>query len=170
MWLKFLHIAGICVWIAGLACLAALLFDHRKVRDQQDFARVRMGSRFVYMGLASPAAFIAVGAGGALLFVADALHPWMFAKLAAVGVLVFAHVNYGYILTHLADEEADGPTLRIHASTAMLAASSAAILWLVLAKPPLAEGAAPGWISEPGLLRHPADRVSAPPAAVPPPS
>lgn len=164
MWLKFLHIAGITVWVAGLAYLTAMLLDHRKVRDQQDFARIRMGSRFVYMGLASPAAFIAVGAGTALLFVSDALHPWMFVKLAAVGVLVFAHVNYGYILTHLADEEAEGPTLRIYGSLGMLAVSSIAILWLVLAKPPMADDALPGWLNEPGLMQPPAETAPAPPA------
>lgn len=170
MWLKFLHIAGIAIWIAGLLYLAAMLFDHRKVRDQQDFARIRMGSRFVYMGLASPAAFIAVGAGGALLFLADALHPWMFAKLAAVGVLVVAHVNYGHILTHLADEEAEGPTARIYAGTAAVVLSSCAILYLVLAKPPVDAAAVPGWLNRPGLLQPPADRASAPPASPLPPS
>ena len=61
LWLKFLHIAGVAVWVAGLLYLAALLQNHQRVRDRQDFARVRMGSRFAYMGLVSPAAFVAVG-------------------------------------------------------------------------------------------------------------
>lgn len=161
LWLKFLHIAGVCIWIAGLLYLAAMLLDHRKVRDQQDFARIRMGSRFVYMGLVSPAAFLAVGAGGALLFIADALHPWMFLKLAAIGVLVFAHINYGYVLTHLADEEAQGPTFRIYGIAGAVAISVCAILWLVLAKPVVPSAAWPGWISEPGLMQSPEDRAPA---------
>lgn len=164
LWLKFLHIAGVCIWIAGLLCLAAMLLDHRNVRDQQDFARIRMGSRFVYMGLVSPAAFVAVGAGGALLFVADALHPWMFLKLGAIALLVIAHINYGNLLTHLADEEAEGPTVRIYAITGIVAVSACAILWLVLAKPAVPAGTWPGWLSEPGLMQPREDSAPAPPA------
>lgn len=164
LWLKFLHIAGIAVWVAGLLYLAAMLLGHHKVRDRQDFARVRMGSRFAYMGLVSPAAVVAVGAGGILLFVSDALHPWMFVKLMAVGVLVIAHIQYGYVLMHLADEEAEGPTLRIKAIAIAIFASASAIIWLVLAKPAIPGSIFPSWITEPGFLQR-----SASPVAVPPP-
>ena len=68
VWLKFLHIAALAVWMAGLLYLPALLCAHRRINDRQDFARVRMASRFVYLLIASPAACIAVGAGTALLF------------------------------------------------------------------------------------------------------
>ena len=163
LWLKFLHIAGIAVWVAGLLYLAALLAGHRRVRDQQDFARVRMASRFAYMGLVSPAAFVAVGAGGALLFVSDALHPWMFVKLMAVGVLVIAHVQYGYVLTHLADEGAEGPTTRIRIMVGAIFASAALVLYLVLAKPDISDDFVPDWLNEPGFLTPPANRVEVPP-------
>lgn len=166
LWLKFLHISGIAIWIAGLLYLAAMLLGHHKVQDQQDFARVRMGSRFAYMGLVSPAAFIAVGAGGALLFISDALHPWMFVKLGMVGVLVLAHLQYGYVLTHLADEEAEGPTLRIKAVAVAIVLSAVAILVLVLAKPAISESSFPEWLTQPALLQRPASPVAAPP---PPP-
>jgi protoporphyrinogen IX oxidase len=166
LWLKFLHITGIAVWIAGLLYLAAMLLQHGEVRDQQDFARVRMGSRFAYMGLVSPAAFIAIGAGGALLFVADALHPWMFLKLMAVGVLVIAHIQYGYLLTHLADEEATGPTMRVKAIAGGILISAFAALWLVLAKPQVPTDFLPEWLTEPGFLQRSASPVPVPP---PPP-
>lgn len=169
LWLKFLHIAGVSLWVAGLLYLAAMLLSHRHVRDQQDFARVRMGSRFAYMGLVSPAAFVAIGAGGALLFVADALHPWMFVKLAAVGVLVVAHMQYGYVLTHLADEEAKGPTLRILAIGWAIVISATAILFLVLAKPMIPVEFIPDWWTEPGLLQHPASPGASPPLPPAPP-
>jgi uncharacterized membrane protein len=166
LWLKFVHIAGIALWVAGLIYLAALLLGHHRVQDRQDFARIRMGSRFAYMGLVSPAAFISVGAGGALLFVSDALHPWMFVKLVAVGVLVIAHMQYGYVLTHLADEEEEGPTFRIVAIGCGIIASVVAILYLVLAKPVITDEFVPDWFSEPGLLQRQASPASAPP---PPP-
>jgi protoporphyrinogen IX oxidase len=166
LWLKFLHISGLALWVAGLLYLPAMLWAHHKVEDQQDFARIRMSSRFAYMGLVSPAAFVAVGAGAALLFVSDALHAWMFLKLVAVGVLVFAHIQYGYILTHLADQEAHAPTLRVKFVATAVLVSSLAILWLVLAKPAISLDFLPDWALEPGLLSRP-DEVP-PPVPHPP--
>jgi uncharacterized membrane protein len=164
LWLKFVHIAGIAIWIAGLLYLAALLAGHAAVRDTQDFARVRMASRFAYMGVVSPAAFVAVAAGTALLFVGDALHPWMFAKLAAVTVLVIVHVQYAYVLTHLAEEGAQQPTARIRIMVAAIIAAALAVLWLVLAKPAISADALPRWLGEPGLMT----RAEGPAAALPP--
>lgn len=164
-WLKFLHIAALILWVAGLLYLPAMLIGHRRAKDPQDFARVRMGSRFVYMGVASPAAFVAVAAGTALLFVADALHPWMVLKLVVVGILVVAHIQAGHILVHLADEEARAPTFRAKAVAGAAAGSAAAILLLVLAKPPVPIGLLPGWMLEPGVLNRP----DAPPPVPHPP-
>lgn len=166
LWLKFVHITGIAIWIAGLLYCAALLAGHAAVRDRQDFARVRMASRFAYMGVVSPAAFVAVAAGTALLFVGDALHPWMFAKLAVVTVLVIVHVQYAYVLTHLADEGVQQPTLRIRIMVAAIVAAVVAVLYLVLAKPVLSTDALPRWLTEPGIM----SRAEAPAAAPPPPA
>lgn len=152
LWLKFVHIIGISIWIAGLLYLAALLAGHETVRDRQDFARVRMASRFAYMGVVSPAAFVAVAAGTALLFVGDALHPWMFAKLGAVTVLVIVHVQYAYVLTHLAEEGVQAPTRRIRIMVAAIIAAAVAVLYLVLAKPIWSTEALPRWLTEPGLM------------------
>lgn len=154
LWLKFIHICGIAIWIAGLLYLAALLASHDEVQDRQEFARVRMASRFAYMGLVSPAAFVAVAAGSALLFVTDALHPWMFAKLGVVTVLVVVHVQYAYVLTHLAEEGAKEPTLRIRIMVVAIVAAALAILYLVLSKPVLGNDVLPGWLSEPGFMKR----------------
>lgn len=154
LWLKFLHIAALVIWVAGLLYLPAMLWAHHKVEDAQDFARIRMASRFGFLGIVSPAAFVAIGAGGALLFIADALHPWMFLKLVAVGILVIAHIQYGHILSHLADEEAR-PGIRVKLVAAAVLLSSLAILWLVLAKPVIDLNALPAWLQEPGLLSPP---------------
>ena len=171
--LKFLHISGVLIWVAGLFYLAALLQRHRHVRDRQDFARIRMSSRFAYMGLVSPAAFVAVGAGGALIFVADALHPWMFLKLVAVGVLVVAHMQYGHVLAHLADEEAEGPTMRLRLIAGGIAVAAVAALALVLGKPAIAL-AFPDWLTQPGQLQRVEDRHASrpplPPASLPAPT
>lgn len=155
LWLKFLHIVGLVVWVAGLLYLPAMLYAHHRVRDQQDFARIRMASRFGYMGIVSPAAFVAIGAGGALLFVADALHPWMFLKLVAVGLLVLAHVRYGFILVHLRENEVRRPGPRAALLAAVVLVASGVILWLVLAKPDVPTDRLPDWLHEPGLLSPP---------------
>ena len=167
LWLKFIHIAAIALWIAGLFYLSALLAGHDTVRDQQDFARIRMASRFAYMGLVSPAGFVAVGSGTALLFVADALHPWMFAKLAVVTVLVIIHVQYAYVLTHLAVAGARQPTLRIRIMVGATATAALAILGLVLAKPAIGDDFLPAWATEPGFMTAGEDRAPAPPRAPP---
>lgn len=166
LWLKFVHIAALALWVAGLIYLPSMLLGHRRVQDHQDFARVRMASRFIYIGIVSPAAFVAIGAGSALLFLTDALHPWMFVKLMAVGLLVLAHLQYGAVLAHLAEEEAKAPTLRVRLIGATTMTASLAIVTLVLAKPDIRTDVVPGWASEPGLLRGP---ESAPPARHPGP-
>ncbi len=154
LWLKFIHIIGIAIWVSGLLYLAALLAGHSTVRDQQDFARVRMASRFAYMGIVSPAAFVAVAAGTALLFVGDALHPWMFAKLAVVAALIVVHVRYAYVLTHLAEEGAQQPTWPIRFMVAATVAATLGILYLVLAKPPFGDNILPAALSQPGFLQR----------------
>lgn len=161
LWLKFIHIAGIAIWVAGLLYLSALLASHDKVRDQQEFARIRMASRFAYMGLISPAAFLAIAAGTALLFVADALHPWMFVKLAGVAVLIVVHVQYAYVLTNLAEEGARGPTVRIRIMVTATILAAISIVALALSKPPIAGDFLPDWLSEPGFLKRPADPAPA---------
>lgn len=156
--LKVLHIAGLIVWCAGLLYLPGLLLAHRGAWDQQEFGRVRMSVRMGYMGLASPAAFVAVGAGSALVFVADALHPWMFLKLMAVGVLVVAHIQVGHLTAHLADPDEVAPRRRIVLIWCLVGSAILTILWLVLAKPDFSIGRLPAWMTEPGLLEPPLPR------------
>jgi protoporphyrinogen IX oxidase len=110
------------------------------------------------MGLISPAAFVAVGAGTALLLVADALHPWMFLKLLAVGVLVIAHVRLGQLLARLADPSNQPHRGRAALIQTAVAGAVLAILWLVLAKPDVPVAGLPDWLTRPGLLDRPPPR------------
>jgi uncharacterized membrane protein len=167
LWLKFVHIGAIAIWVAGLVYMSTLLAGHDRVRDQQDFARIRMASRFAYMGLVSPAGFVAIATGTALLFVSDALHPWMFAKLAGVTVLVVVHVQCAYVLTHLAEIGAPQPALRIRIMTAGTVAAALSILALVLAKPALRTDFVPTWLSEPGFMKDAGDRPGLRPRPAP---
>lgn len=162
LWLKFVHIGALALWVAGLLYLPAMLLAHGRVEDQQDFARIRMASRFVYMGLVSPAAFVAISAGTALLFLADALHPWMFLKLIGVGVLVIGHLQYGHLLAHLANTQAQPPPKQLVLITGLVTASTVAVLVLVLAKPGISTGKLPLWLTQPGLLVPPEPLPPAP--------
>jgi protoporphyrinogen IX oxidase len=152
-WLKALHIVGLLMWCAGLIYLPGLLLAHTRVLDAHDFARIRNTTRFAYAAVASPAAFVAIGAGAALLFVADALHGWMFVKLAFVGVMVMVHVQYGFILGRLADRESDPPRLRLTLVFIGVLAAMGVVLWLVLAKPAIPILWLPDWAMEPGGLQ-----------------
>lgn len=162
LWLKVLHIGALVIWVAGLLYLPAMLLAHGRVEDRQDFARIRMSSRFVYMGLVSPMAFVAIGAGTALLFFADALHPWMFLKLIGVGVLVIGHLQYGHLLAHLADKDRQPPPIQLVLITGLVFVSALIILALVLAKPEVSTKSLPVWITRPGLLAPPELPQSAP--------
>lgn len=153
-WLKFLHISALLVWCAGLVYLPGLLLAHRTVTNREDFVRIRNASRFSYNAITSPAAVVAIGAGTALLLLAPGvLQGWMFVKLALVGVLVMAHVQYGFVLAALSKPGSQPPRLRLLAVWSLVFAAMTAILWLVLDKPFLGISALPDWLLEPGGLQ-----------------
>ncbi|MDP1618050.1 CopD family protein [Phenylobacterium sp.] len=153
-WLKFLHISALLVWCAGLIYLPGLLLAHRKVTNREDFVRIRNASRFSYNAVTSPAAFLAIGAGTALLLLAPGvLQGWMFVKLALVGLLVMAHVQYGFVLSALSEAGSQPPRLRLLAVWTLVFGAMTAILWLVLDKPFLGIAGLPAWLLEPGGLQ-----------------
>ena len=55
-------------------------------------------ARAVFINITSPAAFLAVIAGTALIFLRDVFTVWMALKLLAVGALVIVHVRQGHVL------------------------------------------------------------------------
>lgn len=153
LWLKFTHLAAISIWMAGLFYIPALVSLSRTPGNKQDFVRLQISGRFVFILIASPAACLAVASGTALLFFTDVRHPWMLAKLAGVGLLAVCHYRFGSLLARLRDEDQVMPvtTARIIAGIAAVAAPM--VLWLVLAKPVIGAGALPGWMTEPsGIL------------------
>ncbi|MDP1874676.1 CopD family protein [Phenylobacterium sp.] len=153
-WLKFLHIAALLIWCAGLVYLPGLLLAHRNMTNREDFIRIRNASRFSYNAITSPAAFVAIGAGTALLLLAPGvLQGWMFVKLALVGALVMAHVQYGFVLSALSELGSKPPRLRLLAVWILVFVAMTAILWLVLEKPFLGSSRLPAWLLEPGGLQ-----------------
>lgn len=153
LWVKGLHLAAIAFWVAGLVCLPGLYLRRTRVRDRDSFHRLHALVRFLYVGIVSPAAFLAVASGTALVFLRQTFDVWFFLKLAFVAVLVVLHVLAGTVIVSLFRRGRTYPLWRrIVAVTAVLLASGA-ILLLVLAKPDLA-GLLPAILYEPGGLRR----------------
>ncbi len=151
-WTKAAHIVAICVWCAGLLVLPSIYFRRnnlhgRELHDLHRFARV------VFINITSPAAFVAVIAGTALIFLRDAFTIWMALKLVAVGALVIVHLRMGHVILKLYDPGGRYARWRQVAAKAVTLAAIIAILWLVLAKPVIERDIAPIWMRQPGGLQ-----------------
>jgi len=68
VFLKFAHLAAIAIWSGGLLVLPFLFWQRGTVADGPDLDRLHRITRFVYVGMTSPAAVIAIGSGTALIF------------------------------------------------------------------------------------------------------
>jgi putative membrane protein len=147
--LKFLHIAALSVWCAGLVGLPLLLARHAPNGDQIDFARLRVVTHQSYVRLITPAAVIAIAVGTALIFVRSVFVPWMFVKLVMVGLLVIIHAWIGHITLRMGEQQGDYiPPAAMPLVGASLVAMLA-ILVLVLGKPLIEAWPGPTWLLEP---------------------
>jgi len=143
---KFLHIAALSIWCAGLVALPLLLARHHPADNQSEFARTRLVTHQVYVAIVTPAAVIAITMGTALIFLRGVFVPWMFAKLAVVGLLVLMHAWIGHITVKVGEERGDyrSPPAGLLVGSSLLV--MLAILILVLGKPVLEEGLVPAWL------------------------
>lgn len=156
--LKFLHIAALCIWCAGLVALPLLLAKHDVGDAQLEYARLRVLTHTAFIAIITPAAVLAIGLGTALLFLRGVFVPWMFAKLVLVGVLVLVHARIGHVTIRMGEEGDYVPPvawrLVLLSGTAMVA-----VLVLVLGKPNLSDGLAPAWLLAPQDQPLPVDEV-----------
>ncbi len=147
--LKALHIAALVFWCAGLVALPALLL-RRAPDDAVERRRIRVSNRQALVVLASPAGFVAIGSGIALIFAAGVFHPWLFLKLAAVGVMAVAHLQLGRLVMRGArDHDWLPPVWRVMPTLGASLGAMLAILWLVLAKPAVGTQILPWWLHRP---------------------
>ncbi|RST83085.1 hypothetical protein EJC49_22965 [Aquibium carbonis] len=155
VWLKFLHIAAVCVWMAGLVSLPGLYVRRAATGESDQLYGLQRTVRFTFLKLMSPAAFVAIASGAALIFVGQAFHPWLSAKLALVAVLALIHVLTGLVIIRLFEEGEVYPVWRFVTVTALTLVLIVAVLALVLAKPELDwRGLVPAVLTEPGGLRR----------------
>lgn len=157
--LKFIHIAAISIWVAGLISLPSLYVQRAHVKSDDELYTLQKIVRFAYVGALSPAAFIAVGSGTALIFLQSTYGIWFNYKLALIAALVGIHVATGLVIIRLFNEGEIYPVWRFIAVTIITAFVGAGILYVVLAKPEISLPL-PDWFYEPGGLKRVADDIS----------
>lgn len=143
--LKFVHLAAIALWSGGLIALPFLFRQRRTLAAGPDLDRLHRVTRFVYVDAASPAAFVAIASGTALIFAQATFTEWFSLKMLLVAALAMLHVAAGLVLHHLfAPDGRFGRPAFLMLTSGYLAVI-AGILWVVLAKP---------HIEAPGFAAH----------------
>lgn len=132
--LKAVHVIAIAVWSVGLVCLP-FLYLQRKRLGGAALHRLHNFTRFFYVALVSPSAFVAVGSGIILIFQQQTFEAWFSVKLGLVGCLVFIHVTSGALILRLFEPDQSYPAWRFVAVSAMTLCVVALILLTVLGKP-----------------------------------
>lgn len=135
-WLKLLHIGAVIVWCGALPYLAlAVATGPQSGAGVLAPARSALLLRWVYVGVATPAALVAIASGTVIFSLRGPLADWLVGKLALVAVLVLLHAACGWLLLRREQGQgtggrAVGPSLAGLASLVLLA-----VAWLVLGKP-----------------------------------
>jgi uncharacterized membrane protein len=132
---KFLHLAAISVWAAGLICFPFLHRQRNDVGTKTDLQRLHSMARFFYIVMLSPAAFVAIGSGIVLIFLQQTFTAWFTLKLLLVGLLAVMHLLTGRVLLRLFDKAATVAPWRYPAVTVATIAIVASIVTVVLKKP-----------------------------------
>lgn len=135
--LKFVHIPAIAVWAAGLICLPFLNRQRERVRTETELHRLHSMVRFFYVVIVSPAAFIAIASGTALIFAQHTFTLWFSLKLLLVGLLVGIHMRIGHVILRVFDRPSGWPAWRHRAMTIVAASTALSVIAVVLIKPAL---------------------------------
>jgi putative membrane protein len=152
IWLtKFVHLSAVALWLGGVLALP-LLMVQRSGLEGESLQRLQRMVRFLYVALASPAAFIAIATGTALIFLRGTFVEWFSLKLVCVGALAALHALIGLRVLSVFEHEGQITKPPAVALTVAASAASLAILWLVLAKPDFDASALAGGLMTPGAL------------------
>ncbi|MCG5233814.1 CopD family protein [Xanthobacter oligotrophicus] len=133
--LKFIHLATIALWSGGLVVLPFLFWQRRGLTPGLELDRLHRFTRFIYVGITSPAAFVAIGTGTALIFLQTTFLEWFSLKMVLVGLMAMLHVVAGLVLGHLFEPGRSFGRFAYVALTLSYLVLITAIIWIVLAKP-----------------------------------
>ena len=153
LWLKALHIAALAVWAGGLVVLPLLLARRPAAAEGAELWGLQAFVREAYRAVISPAAFVAVVSGTALVFAREVFEPWFAAKLVVVGLLAVLHLRFGHLVLTVFRPDGHYAPWRQWSSIAAVLSVVAAILGLVLLKPALDVALLPDVLRQPGGLR-----------------
>ena len=134
-WLKAIHISTMLVWSAALFYLPSLLAAHPTTTKRTAFYRLRAMIRLAYIGIASPAAIIAIISGSALIVVATAHGGWLALKLTAVAAMVIFHVYCGSLIAAFRHFPVKRSAAYLQALIIVPAILVPIVFYLVLGKP-----------------------------------
>jgi putative membrane protein len=151
IWIKALHIAAISFWSAILLCLPALYVQRAEVSGKQSLHRLQAMVRYIYVGVLSPAAFVAIASGTWLIFERETFEAWFSVKLVLVGILSTIHALTGLVIIRLFEKDNVYPAWRFVATTTFTILVIVLILTVVLLKPRI-PNIFPVVMSEPGGL------------------
>jgi protoporphyrinogen IX oxidase len=160
--LKFIHLATIAIWSGGLIVLPFLFWQRQGVETGPELDRLHRVTRFVYVEMASPAAFIAIGSGTALIFLQTTFLEWFSLKMALVAILVMLHVVAGLTLMHLFEPAGHFGRFSYIALTASYLVLITAIIFVVLAKPHIDSSQFATKLFAPGGLRQVLGEINIP--------
>lgn len=131
---KLLHLAAISIWSGGLVVVPFLLCQRHNLTGEP-LHRLHRLTRTLYITILSPAAFVAIASGTALIFLQATFVEWFSVKLVLVGMLAALHVQAGLLILQVFDS--DGQITRGGAVflTVGVIATVVAVLGIVLWKP-----------------------------------
>ncbi|MGH8429749.1 MAG: CopD family protein, partial [Solimonas sp.] len=150
---KFIHLATIALWSGGLIVLPLLFWQRRLIAVGPDLDRLHRITRFVYVGMTSPAAVVAIGSGTALIFLQGTFREWFTLKMALVGIMVMLHVVAGLVAIRLFAPDGRFGWRSCIALTSAYLVLIVAIIWVVLAKPNIDSQQIGAELFKPGALQ-----------------
>jgi uncharacterized membrane protein len=150
--LKFVHLAAIAIWSGGLLALPFLFWQRRALAAGPDLDRLHRITRLVYVELTSPAAFIAIASGTALIFLQGTFQEWFSIKMVLVGLMAMLHVVAGLVMHQLFSPKGRFGGLSFMTLTSSYSVLIVAIVWVVLAKPHIDSNQFAKRLFEPGGL------------------
>lgn len=150
--LKFIHLAAIALWSGGLLALPFLFWQRRALAAGPELDRLHRIVRLVYVEMTSPAAFVAIASGTALIFLQATFEEWFSIKMVLVGIMAMLHVVAGLVVHQLFSPKGRFGRFSFVALAGTYAVLIVAILWVVLAKPQIDSNQFAAHLFEPGGL------------------
>jgi len=152
--LKFVHLAAIAIWSGGLLVLPLMFRQRQGLAPGPELDRLHRFTRFIYVGMTSPAAFVAIGSGTALIFLQTTFVEWFSLKMVLVGGMAMLHVVAGLVMAQLYEPGGRFGRVAMATLTTAYTVLIVGVIWLVLAKPNIDSNAFAEQLFAPGGLHR----------------